>query len=152
MFRQNHPEGEICFTGHSLGAALAVLAFSRLADSKASLITFGCPRVGNDAFQKRVLAQPGRGIVRFVNLNDPVAHVPLESFFYRQIPEVSWRFDAQGNLAEDNSSFQGDAGALAASIEGLPQDFSAGLDQIDAPVGVVDHSPARYCVRLWNCV
>jgi Lipase (class 3) len=151
-YRQSHPEGEVCFTGHSLGAALAVLAFSRLADSNASLLTFGCPRVGNDAFQKRVLSQPGKGIVRFVNLNDPVAHVPLESFLYRQVPGVCLRFDAKGNLAEDDGSFLGDAQALAASIEGLPPDLSDGLDKINAPIGVVDHSPARYCIRLWNCV
>jgi hypothetical protein len=151
-YRQNCPQGEVCFTGHSLGAALAALAFSRLADPNASLITFGCPRVGNDAFQMRVVSNPGRGMFRYVNLNDPVAHVPLESFLYRQVPEVSWRFDANGNLAEDNGSFQGDERALAASIKGLPQDCSDGMDKIDAPIGVVDHSPARYCIRLWNCV
>ena len=151
-YRQNCPQGLVCFTGHSLGAALAVLAFSRFADPNTSLFTYGCPRVGNDAFQQRVLSKPAKGIFRYVNLNDPVAHVPLESFLYRQVPERSWRFDAEGNLAEDDGSFQGDERALTAAIDGLPQDFSDGLDKIDAPVGVVDHSPARYCIRLWNCV
>jgi hypothetical protein len=151
-YRQAYPGGEICFTGHSLGAALAVLAYSRIGDSSSSLITFGCPRVGNDVFQKRVLSNPGKGMHRFVNLNDPVAHVPLESFFYRQVPQICRRFDAQGNLAEDDGSFQGDERALAVAIEGLPKDFSNGIDKIDAPLGVVDHSPARYCIRLWNCV
>ena len=151
-YRQNHPDGEVCFTGHSLGAALAVLAFSRLADPNASLITFGCPRVGNGAFQKRALSQPGRGMFRYVNFNDPVAHVPLESFLYRQVPEECWRFNEAGELAPDDGSFQGDERAFAAAIKGLPHDFSAGLDKIDAPVGVRDHSPARYCIRLWNCV
>ena len=151
-YRQDRPNAEICFTGHSLGAALAVLAFSRFGDPGASLITFGCPRVGNDTFQNRALSQPGRGIFRYVNLDDPVAHVPLESCLYRHVPESCLRFDKQGNLMEDDGSFKGDVDALRVSIEGLPRDLSEGLDKIDAPEGVVDHSPARYCTRLWNLV
>ena len=49
-YRANHPNQNICITGHSLGGALATLAFTRLNDPASSLITFGCPRVGNPAY------------------------------------------------------------------------------------------------------
>ena len=54
-YRANHPNQNICITGHSLGGALATLAFTRLNDPASSLITFGCPRVGNPAYCNVVL-------------------------------------------------------------------------------------------------
>jgi hypothetical protein len=152
-YRRQHPNAEICFTGHSLGAALAVLAFSRFADPNISLYTFGCPRVGDAAFRDRVLSNNAKGIYRFVNLNDAVAHVPTESLLYRQTPEKCYRFDGDGNLDIDDSTFQGDVESLRAAIFGLPASIKAGdLDNIPAPPSLVDHSPARYCFRLWDCV
>jgi triacylglycerol lipase len=151
-YRNAHPQAEICFTGHSLGAALAVLAFSRFPAANNSLITFGCPRAGDKAFGDRVLSQTGKGIVRYVNLNDSVTHVPLEGFLYRHAPQECLRFDANGNLDGDDGSFKGDAAALAVAVKGLHWDLSTDLSKVPAPDGLVDHSPARYCIRLWNCV
>ena len=153
-YRRQHPQAEICFTGHSLGAALALLAFSRFADPGISLYTFGCPRAGNAAFRDRVLSNTGRGIYRYVNFNDAVAHVPTESLFYRQTPETAYRFAADGVLDEiTDSAFQGDVESLRAAIFGLPPSIRTGdLTNIPAPPSVVDHSPARYCFRLWDCV
>jgi hypothetical protein len=151
-YRQKFPHAEICFTGHSLGAALAVLAFSRFADAGISLFTVGCPRVGDQAFVKRALSGQSRGAFRFVNLNDPVAHIPLESCFYRHAPQECYRFDQDGNLGTDDGRFKGDVDALRVAIAGLPGDFRSGLEKIQAPAGVVDHSPARYSIRLWNWV
>jgi predicted lipase len=99
-YRASHAAAAICFTGHSLGAALATLAFSRIADPAISLITVGCPRVGNSSFRNRVLEnERAPGINRFVNLNDPVAHIPIESLLYRQVPDNCLRFDGQGMTA-----------------------------------------------------
>lgn len=72
----SQPLAEICFAGHSLGAALAVLASSRFADGNMPLYTYGCPRVGNPEFCDRVLADLRKKTFQFVNLNDSVAHVP----------------------------------------------------------------------------
>ncbi len=152
-YRLTHPRAEICFTGHSLGAALALLSFSRFADPDMSVYTFGCPRVGDGAFRDRVLSHPGRGIYRFVNYNDAVAHIPTESLLYRHAPQHCYRFTAEGNLDSDDGSFKGDVASLRAAIFGLPKSIQAeNLDEIPAPPSVVDHSPGRYLFRLWDCV
>lgn len=152
-YRHQHPQSEICFTGHSLGAALAVLAFSRFADPDISLYTFGCPRLGDRAFRDRVLSNKARGIHRFVNFNDAVTHVPLENFLYRQMPQECYKFSADGDLDTDDSRFHGDVESLRAAVLGLPASIKGGdLDNIPAPPSLVDHSPARYCFRLWDCV
>jgi hypothetical protein len=152
-YRQNHAQAEICFAGHSLGGALAELAFSRFADSNLSLFTIGCPRVGNEAFCDRV-SDPQRVIFRCVNFNDAVTHIPTESMLYRHGPQECHRFDQNGNLAieDGDDNVNVDIAALEAIFRGLPPDLRTGLDQIAAPPSVVDHSPARYCIRLWNCV
>jgi Lipase (class 3) len=152
-YRLKYPTAEICFTGHSLGAALALLAFSRFADPDISLYTFGSPRVGDGAFRDRTLSNPGRGIYRYVNYNDAVAHVPAESLLYRQAPKACYRFTAYGDLDTGEDSFKGDVDSLSAAIAGLPSSLRLGdLDNIPAPPSIVDHSPARYCFRLWDCV
>jgi len=49
----DHPSYTVVVTGHSLGAAMALLTAQELANSgvnKVSLYSFGCPRVGNDEF------------------------------------------------------------------------------------------------------
>ena len=151
-YRTSHPNAEIRLTGHSLGGALALLAFSRFADPHLSLCTFGCPRVGDGAFRDRVLSNPG-GIERFVNFNDAVTHVPIEDLFYRHAPPDCARFDEHGNLSRGGDDFKGDANALRTALEGMPATFR--LDRITdtlAPPSVVDHSPGRYCFRLWDCV
>ena len=152
-YRRGHPGAEICFTGHSLGGALAVLAFSRFADPDISLYTFGCPRVGDGAFRDRVMSNPGRGIYRYVNYNDAVAHIPLEGLLYEHAPTQCCRIDENGRLGPADGSFKGDIESLRASVIALPRSIRLGdLDKIPAPPSVVDHSPARYCFRLWDCV
>lgn len=72
-------------TGHSLGAALAVLAahdiadtvFRGCCDSKAMVtaISFGGPRIGNEGFRRRVEGS-GCKVLRIVNAGDVVTKVP----------------------------------------------------------------------------
>jgi hypothetical protein len=156
VYRQKNPQAEICLTGHSLGGALALLAYSRLADHNVSAYTFGCPRTGNTAFRDRIAASHGLGHFRFVNYNDLVTHVPLESALYRHAPQVCYRFNEAGRLnTENDGTFEGDLAVLGQTMAGLPNDFrtnAASLDQLSAPPGLVDHSPARYSMRLWDCV
>jgi hypothetical protein len=152
-YREDHPDAEICFTGHSLGAALAVLAASRFSDAKISVITVGCPRVGTREFCNHALAAPPKKMIRFVNVNDSVTHVPPDGLLlgYHHVPERCLRFDEKGVLAEDGGSFKGDVAALAHVFRRFDVDLVGGLNN-PAPDGLVDHSPARYCMRLWSCV
>ncbi len=154
-YRRRQPTAEICLTGHSLGGALALLTYSRFADPNLSVYTFGCPRVGSTAFARRVARNAGKGHYRVVNFNDAVTHIPLDSALYKHAPDQCYRFDDACQLdCENDGAFEGDLSALRAILEGLPKDFQGNMQLFErpAPPSVVDHSPARYCMRLWDCV
>ncbi|XP_020203224.1 phospholipase A(1) DAD1, chloroplastic [Cajanus cajan] len=70
----------LTLTGHSLGAALAMLsAYDITATFKnapmVTVVSFGGPRVGNESFRKQ-LEQSGIKILRIVNSDDVVTKVP----------------------------------------------------------------------------
>ena len=115
-----HPHAEICFTGHSLGAALAVLAFSRFADPDISLYTFGCPRIGDAAFRDRVLSNTGKGIYRLRQLQRrccprPTRKFPLPANAREVLPlRPGWQSRYR------DSSFKGDVQSLRTAILGPP--------------------------------
>lgn len=64
--------------GHSLGAAMATIATSRLPET-IELYTFGSPRVGTRSFVKNIKTPH----YRFVNNNDVVTKVPLFLMGYK---------------------------------------------------------------------
>lgn len=73
----------ITFTGHSLGASLAVLAaydisttfFQRCSSAHVSVVSFGGPQVGNGRFRRQV-EDLGIKILRIVNTRDIVTKLP----------------------------------------------------------------------------
>ena len=74
-------EKQIYITGHSLGAAMATLATSRIEEFRTvvQLTTFGSPRVGTRKFVKNISTPH----MRFVNNNDIVTKVPLFIMGYK---------------------------------------------------------------------
>lgn len=74
----NHKEKQLFICGHSLGAAMATLAASRL-NSTIELYTYGSPRVGTRGFVKNIKTPH----YRFVNNNDVVTKVPLFLMGYK---------------------------------------------------------------------
>ncbi|XP_060673317.1 phospholipase A(1) DAD1, chloroplastic-like [Ziziphus jujuba] len=70
----------LTITGHSLGAALAILSAYDITTSFASppmvtVISFGGPRVGNKSL-RRHLDKSGTRVLRIVNPDDPITKVP----------------------------------------------------------------------------
>ena len=76
--------GKFYVTGHSLGAAMATIAASRLQDKVTTLITFGSPRVGDADFVKNVNIEH----YRVQNNNDAVTKMPFWIMGYRHHGEI----------------------------------------------------------------
>ena len=66
--------GNLYVTGHSLGAAMATIAASRIQDRVTALVTFGSPRVGNAEFVKSLTVEH----YRVQNNCDDVTKVPFK--------------------------------------------------------------------------
>ena len=83
----NRGNRAVWITGHSLGGALAELAAARAIVENGvpvqGVYTFGQPRVGNDAFAKKMETPLGARIFRFINNLDIVPRVPLYGMGYR---------------------------------------------------------------------
>ncbi|XP_008798807.2 phospholipase A1-Ibeta2, chloroplastic [Phoenix dactylifera] len=74
-------ELSITVTGHSLGAALAFLVADELSTCAPSVppiavVSFGGPRVGNQAFADRIEKHHGVKALRIVNAHDVITKVP----------------------------------------------------------------------------
>jgi len=94
--QQQKNQCEVHFHGHSLGAAMAVIAAydtivkyniqplmeemtsSEVIPLKVKLYTFGCPRAGNAALAT-VMGRFASGSLRMARLHDPVPGLPLEN-------------------------------------------------------------------------
>ena len=161
-YRTAHPNSEICITGHSLGGALALLTYSRWADQNTSAYTFGCPRVGNTAFAG-VVQNHGLGHFRFVTRNDIVTHVPPQTLIpelsYCHSPENCYQLDADhslhprptANITLDLTQSLLDALPIWGEFKKDPIAFAQNPGALPAPPAVLDHSPAQYCMQLWDC-
>jgi triacylglycerol lipase len=129
------------FTGHSLGAALAVLATARAyADDLhvQGLYTFGQPRVGNRDFADNFDTALKPRSYRFVNNNDVVTRVPLRKMGYRHVGTYAY-FDADGAIDNKLSRWK----KFLDRVEGRIEDLGKlGTD------GVKDHSMKRYVACL----
>mgnify|MGYP000232887710 CR=1 FL=1 len=91
---KEHPGASIVTTGHSLGAALSVIAGLRLkakfGSSKVIVHNFGCPRVGNHAMAQYISTRVDT-VFRVIHNKDLVAHLPFEYLDYRHPAfEVFW--------------------------------------------------------------
>lgn len=79
---------EVLITGHSLGAALAVLCAVDIQynfpDKDIEVYAFGCPRIGNEAFVKSYNKRVFKTL-RFNNGNDIVTKIPPAIFGYRHV-------------------------------------------------------------------
>ena len=145
-YRANHPNQNLTITGHSLGAALATLAFSRLNDATSSLITFGCPRVGNPVYCDSIAALARtRACYRVVDNLDIVTHVPTDLLsVYAHPPITVYWLDPDHILQVNPPRLPSDIDAITQ----LPDGFltTHWMDNLPDPLPrpLADHSPVRY--------
>ncbi len=150
--RKQYPAAEICFTGHSMGAAMATIASARFRGRCCSLYTFGCPRTGNSVLHDRAHANTGGNWFRFVNHADLVTTVPLALFQYRHDRASLRHIDEDGRISKDDPAEPplSDVAALVRAAAAVRVRFGTPLLDQTPPAALVDHSPGRYCELLWN--
>ncbi|KAJ1912475.1 hypothetical protein IWQ60_009651 [Tieghemiomyces parasiticus] len=125
------PEYRISITGHSLGAAQAVLFVTYLAThqpawlSRTTVYTYGQPRVGNAAF---AVYYQGLGVptTRVVNKNDIVTRLAPRWTHYAQQGNEVWIRPSDGSVV-----------ACAAVVPAENPNCSAGQSVID--LRITDH-------------
>lgn len=87
----------IWISGHSLGAALALLAGAKLGGAEA-VYTYGAPRVGSRGFRNQYPCP----VYRIVNNNDIVTMIP-PPFLYRHVGEL-WFIDHEGLVFHEDEA------------------------------------------------
>jgi triacylglycerol lipase len=140
----------VWFGGHSLGAALAVLAADRYGTAR-GVSTLGSPRIGDAAFAAGFDRTYSGRSLRYVCNVDIVTHVPPEEFHYSHTAGLR-QIDAAGNISgtavPDPCFFPdvlGDPRHVLETIEGLEHGTLH-----HAPGFLLDHMPKGYAVDLWN--
>lgn len=132
-----HP-GKFYVTGHSLGAAMATIAASRVQDRVISLVTFGSPRVGDADFVKNVNIEH----YRVQNNNDAVTKVPFYIMGYRHHGEIVY-MNHYGQIRELNG-WQRFKDMIRSRLRAYSK-----LEFFDA---VYDHLMANYIAKLQNAL
>jgi hypothetical protein len=110
----------ILFCGHSLGAALALVAFGWWRDNfgpgNELLYNYGQPRVGNKQFADWIDKISGRNTVfRFIHPDDPVPRVPYRLGRYQHNKREEVFFDIAGTPLFNPFWYQ----KLPSDVEGL---------------------------------
>tara|TARA_Y100000816_G_C26105946_1_gene587759 strand:+ start:3762 stop:4712 length:951 start_codon:yes stop_codon:yes gene_type:complete len=82
---KEHPDYEICVTGHSLGGALSTLfgfMISHATDNKVTVISFASPRVGDWEWKKAFESKSNLYHYRVTNLRDAITAVPMINYYH----------------------------------------------------------------------
>jgi hypothetical protein len=148
--RLNPTRRTIWFTGHSLGGALATLSMDRFATA-AGVYTFGSPRVGNPRFSSFFNRRHRGRCFRYVNNRDVITHLPpalSPAGLYKHVDD-SRVINADGSIA---SRWSLDLSTLALpwTGHGTGQAIAAAHRTLLLPGWLVDHTPRRYAVHVWN--
>ena len=138
----------VWFTGHSLGGGLATLAADRwnLPSRKAGLYTFGCPRVGDQAFKDDFNARA----YRFVHKNDIVTRVPPPGL-YCHVGHV-YHINSEDKIDDNPSSCDRVTDYFNSKFKSFlttANKWQEGhLDHV-ALDDLKDHGPIYYAEKIW---
>lgn len=139
LFSMNYP---VFYTGHSLGAALAILAAGKI--SPHALYHFGSPRVGNSDFVKTL---SGVRAYRIVNNRDIVTTVPpsLGPFEFYPVGKLLYiTHDNKLIIDPSDEAVSADRRKRDPSLDG-----SANYRRwFDPPEFLADHAPVNYVAHL----
>lgn len=157
-------EEPVLVTGHSMGAALAVIAAERLLSDEGMRATavyaFGMPRVGDEDFALRYNDTLGAATYRLVHGEDIVATVPPSRFGFRHVGRLM-RSPRAGHFADKSPAleFSDDPPFVNSLVTGLQQglrdlfalqpqptfrdDALGRMSGLLAPP-IADHLPDRY--------
>ncbi|MEN6549547.1 MAG: lipase family protein [Armatimonadia bacterium] len=120
----------VWLTGHSLGAAVAILCAYRLQREGVpvqGVYTYGCPRVGDARYARAVNAAfADRPVQRWVNDHDMIALLPSPLLGYRHLGQVN-------NIVPIGSSWAARLSSAERKMTGLPG----------------HHDPDLYCRRIY---
>lgn len=101
------PKPRLLLTGHSSGGAVAVFLGARL-DATCTIYTFGCPKLGNSAFQRLVDTGPVLHY-RIINAADVIPTLPIGTKHYQYWPSgephVTYLETGQGSLNHGLSTY-----------------------------------------------
>jgi pimeloyl-ACP methyl ester carboxylesterase len=133
---------KIYLTGHSLGGAVALIWAEMLTGENAEIYTFGCPRVGNDAFSESIKI-PHFRVVNGIDLitNLPPAHLPINP--YKHHGQLV-RLDYRKKLQFDDPSFWD---GFKDATYGIVNDI---IDRDTWPDNIEDHFLENYIDGLEN--
>jgi hypothetical protein len=133
-----------------LGAALAVLSMDRL-DTATGFYTIGSPPVGNRRFATLFNRRHAGKCFRYVNHRDIVVHLPrMLSFLLGRYTHVKARryINREGTISPARASIA-DWLSCMASPRKVPAVPTRG-SLLPLPGFLVDHTPRRYAVHVWN--
>ena len=144
---------KVWFTGHSLGAAMAILGADRY-DGVQGVYTFGSPGVGDDDFIDDYPV--ASNTFRFVNNNDAVTRAAPEILgqnIFGHVGQLIY-IDHQGHLHDQTSGWSiwkdGLLGFFSQLKDSMKSSIQTGrLDQLPLD-NLTDHSPINYCIHIWN--
>jgi len=165
-------ETPVLVTGHSMGAALAVIAADNFLSEQnlraTAVYGFGMPRVGDDDFAKRYNDTLGDTTYRLVHGSDIVASVPPSSFGFRHVGRLiscahGAHFAAEPPVSEFSDEPQFRDSLLSGFQEGVSDLFGLQLQPIirDDALGqmsrlllphIGDHLPDRYLRALGGAI
>ena len=138
------PRAGLLLTGHSLGAAMATLAATRLPGAR--LITLGSPRVGDSAFAQSLRDVP---CTRIVDHLDLVTSLPPGGITRYMHVSKALRIARDGSVGAAASDADHDADQDAGHDAGHPGVLDTlstllGHGHVPLPRRLSDHSPINY--------
>lgn len=142
-FQANHRDLPVWFTGHSLGAALAVLAANQYQSPVGGVYTFGAPVIGDQNFTRNYRLP--NHTYRFVNNND---WLPKLNIGYQHIGQLRY-ISSQGDIRAETNLIDQLTGTVSHAFDVVKNWATFKFDTIPSDA-FRDHAPIYYATHIWN--